>query len=37
MIRAKSDLGERRLDPIDLQQFARVYRKPLSFFLREKR
>lgn len=31
---AKSELGERRLDPIDLQQFARAYKKPLSFFLR---
>lgn len=29
----KSELGERRLDPIDLARFAKLYRKPLSFFL----
>jgi transcriptional regulator with XRE-family HTH domain len=28
----KSELGERRLDPIDLQRFARLYRRPFSFF-----
>jgi len=29
----KCELGERRIDPIDLQRFARLYRKPLTFFL----
>jgi len=28
----KCELGERRIDPVDLQQFARLYRKPLRFF-----
>jgi transcriptional regulator with XRE-family HTH domain len=30
---SKCELGERRIDPIDLQDFARVYRKPFGFFL----
>ena len=29
----KCELGERRIDPIELQQFARLYRKRLSYFL----
>lgn len=29
----KCELGERRIDPIDLQRFARLYRKPLAYFL----
>jgi transcriptional regulator with XRE-family HTH domain len=29
----KSELGERRIDPIDLQRFAKLYHKPLSYFL----
>jgi transcriptional regulator with XRE-family HTH domain len=29
----KCELGERRIDPIDLQRFAKLYRKPLSYFL----
>ncbi len=29
----KCELGERRIDPIDLQQFARLYRKPFAYFL----
>lgn len=29
----KSELGERRLDPVDLQRFAKLYGRPLSFFL----
>jgi len=29
----KCELGERRVDPVDLQRFAILYRKPLSFFL----
>ncbi len=33
----KCELGERRIDPVDLQRFARLYRKPLSFFLPPKR
>jgi len=33
----KCELGERRIDPVDLQRFARLYRKPLSFFLPRKR
>ncbi len=28
----KCELGERRIDPVDLQRFAKLYRKPLSFF-----
>ena len=29
----KCELGERRMDPIDLQRFAKLYRRPLSYFL----
>ena len=29
----KCELGERRLDPIDLQRFAKLYDRPLSYFL----
>lgn len=29
----KCELGERRLDPIDLARFAKLYRKPISYFL----
>ena len=29
----KCELGERRIDPVDLQRFAKLYRKPISFFL----
>jgi len=29
----KCELGERRIDPIDLQRFAKLYHKPLSYFL----
>lgn len=32
---SKSERGERRIDPIDLADFARLYRKPLEYFLRE--
>jgi transcriptional regulator with XRE-family HTH domain len=31
---SKCELGERRLDPIELRDFARIYRKPLSYFVR---
>lgn len=34
---AKSESGERRVDVIELQEFARVYGKPLAFFWRTKR
>jgi transcriptional regulator with XRE-family HTH domain len=30
---SKCELGERRIDPIDLQEFAALYGKPLSYFL----
>ena len=31
---SKCELGERRIDPLDLQDFAGLYRKsPLSYFL----
>ena len=30
---SKCERGERRIDPIDLADFARLYRKPLSYFL----
>jgi len=30
---AKCELGERRIDPIDLQDFAQIYGRPLTFFL----
>lgn len=33
----KCELGERRIDPVDLQRFAKLYRKPLSYFLPQKR
>jgi transcriptional regulator with XRE-family HTH domain len=29
----KCELGERRIDPVDLQRFAKLYRKPLAYFL----
>jgi transcriptional regulator with XRE-family HTH domain len=29
---AKSETGERRVDVVELIEFARVYRKPLTFF-----
>lgn len=31
---SKCELGERRMDPIDLYDFARLYRKPIGYFLR---
>lgn len=30
---SKCELGERRLDPLDLQAFAKLYRKPITYFL----
>lgn len=29
----KCELGGRRLDPIDLARFAKLYKKPVAFFL----
>ncbi len=29
----KCELGERRIDPIELQEFALLYGKPISYFL----
>lgn len=33
---SKVESGQRRLDVIELKKFARIYRKGLSFFLKEK-
>ena len=30
---SKCESGERRIDPGELHRFAKLYRKPLSFFL----
>ncbi len=30
----KVESGERRIDPVELQDFARLYKKPLEHFLR---
>jgi transcriptional regulator with XRE-family HTH domain len=30
---SKCELGERRIDPLDLQAFAQLYRRPFSYFL----
>ncbi len=32
---SKCESGERRLDAVELENFAKLYRKPLSFFLPE--
>jgi transcriptional regulator with XRE-family HTH domain len=32
---SKCELGERRIDPLDLFDFARLYRKPMSHFVPE--
>jgi transcriptional regulator with XRE-family HTH domain len=34
---SKCELGERRLDPIDLQRFADLYDKPFEYFYPPKR
>jgi transcriptional regulator with XRE-family HTH domain len=34
---SKCELGERRLDPIDLLDFAELYGKPLEFFYPQRR
>lgn len=30
---SKCELGERRIDPLDLQAFAKLYHKPFDYFL----
>jgi len=30
---SKCELGERRIDPIDLADFAKLYRQPLTYFV----
>lgn len=30
---SRVELGERRIDPVELAELAELYRKPLSFFL----
>ena len=30
---SKCELGERRIDPLDLADFARIYRRPLGHFI----
>lgn len=30
---SKCELGERRIDPVDLADFARLYQQPLTYFL----
>ena len=32
---SKCESGERRIDPIDLVDFARLYRKPVTYFLED--
>jgi hypothetical protein len=34
---SKCELGERRIDPLDLFDFARLYRKPMSYFVPDSR
>jgi transcriptional regulator with XRE-family HTH domain len=34
---SKCELGERRIDPLDLHDFASVYKKPVSYFLPKSR
>ncbi len=31
---SKCESGERRLDVVELEEFARLYRRPIAFFLR---
>ena len=30
---SKLESGERRVDPVELKHFARIYRKPIDYFL----
>jgi transcriptional regulator with XRE-family HTH domain len=34
---SKCELGERRIDPIDLQDFASLYKKRFEYFLQSKK
>jgi transcriptional regulator with XRE-family HTH domain len=34
---SKCELGERRIDPIDLRKFADLYDKPFEYFVPRKR
>ena len=34
---SKCELGERRIDPIDLERFAELYKKPFQYFFPPKR
>jgi transcriptional regulator with XRE-family HTH domain len=34
---SKCELGERRIDPIDLKKFAKLYKKPIEFFYKRPR
>ena len=34
---SKCELGERRIDPIDLRKFAEVYGKPFEYFFPPRR
>jgi transcriptional regulator with XRE-family HTH domain len=34
---AKCEAGERRIDVIELEQFARIYRRPIQYFLPKER
>ena len=34
---SRSETGERRMDVIELQAFAAIYQKPVSYFLRDAR
>lgn len=34
---AKSETGERRVDVVELSEFAEVYQKPITFFLVQRR
>ncbi len=34
---SKCELGERRIDPIDLRNFAELYEKPLAYFYPKRR
>jgi transcriptional regulator with XRE-family HTH domain len=33
---SKSEVGERRVDAIELEEFARIYKKPVTYFLRSR-
>ncbi len=33
---SKCELGERRIDPIELSDFAQLYRRPLDYFVSDR-